>query len=164
VPAVGARLAGDQHGLARPGERQPGRIRVDGGQAVEQVLRVEGGLKALGLEAAGVGLLAVRVAVELVAGLQHLAGLGLIPGAGFPRRASSTAWPGVNDRRSAVLRPATSATRLTASLNGAVASSPTAVALPGSSARYGGNSPPSSRVVARRPPPSKPIIPSPAWP
>ncbi len=45
-------------------------------------------------------------------------------------------------------------------MKGAVAISATAVLSLGSSERYFGNSPSSSREVVRRPPPSKPIIPS----
>jgi hypothetical protein len=50
---------------------------------------------------------------------------------------------------------------LTASTNGAVLTSATAELSLGSRERYFGNSPSSSRDVERRPPPSKPIIPSP---
>src|SRR5262250_20615 len=65
--AVGARLAGDQHGLAGFGERKPGGVGVDGGQAVEQVVGVEGRLESLrpepgGVRLAGAWLLAVWIA------------------------------------------------------------------------------------------------------
>ena len=63
-----------------------------------------------------------------------------------------------------MLRSATRATRLTASTNGAVGTSASAVLSLGSSERYLGNSPSSSRDVVRRPPPSKPTMPSPAAP
>src|SRR3984957_11844031 len=84
--------------------------------------------------------------------------------ASSPVPASSTSWPAENESRTAVLRSATRATRLTASANGAAESSATAFTCLGSSDSYRGKSPPSSRVVVRRPPPSNPIIPSPPAP
>src|SRR5580693_3059339 len=43
-------LAGYHRGLGRRGERDPGRVGVDGPDAVEQVLRVEGDLQVLAVE------------------------------------------------------------------------------------------------------------------
>src|SRR5713226_6273678 len=64
---VGGRLAGDQRGLARLGERDPGDVRVDRGEAVEQVGRVEGDLDVVSLEA----------------GVEELHRLGLVPAPGL---------------------------------------------------------------------------------
>ena len=71
--------------------------------------------------------------------------------------ASSTSCPALNARRTGVLRSATSATRLTASANGAAGSSAVALNSLGSSDWYLGYSPDSSRVVVCRPAPANPI-------
>src|SRR5690606_36101100 len=83
--------------------------------------------------------------------------------ASSPVPASSTRRSLVKDSRSGVLRSATSETRLTASMNSFFWTSATELKDSGRSFRYLGNSPSRSRVVVRRPPPSKPIMPSPPF-
>ncbi len=61
-----------------------------------------------------------------------------------------------------MFRSATRETRLTASTKGAVSITATELNSVGKSVRYFGRSPSSSRVVVRRPAPSKPMSPSPA--
>ncbi len=82
--------------------------------------------------------------------------------ASSPLPASRMTSPPEKLSRTGVLRSATSATRLTASTSAAVSTVATLEDSVGSSERYFGNSPSSSRVVVRRPAPSKPIRPSPA--
>ena len=85
--------------------------------------------------------------------------------ASSPVPASSCSSPALNVSRTGVLRSATRDTRLTASTSdGGVDRGHGPRTPSGSSARYLGNSPSSSRVVVRRPPPSKPIRPSPELP
>ena len=113
-------------------------------EAVEQVLRVERD--------------GDRVAVDSVASTTSVAC------ASSPVPASSRTSPSLKASRTGVLRSATSATRFTASMNDAVSTAATRRDSAGSSARYLGNSPSSSRVVVRRAsalPPSNPIRPSP---
>ena len=86
--------------------------------------------------------------------------------ASSPEPASSTIWLSPNFICTAVLRSATSATRLTVSIRSALLTLATVRCSAGKSERTLGNSPSRSRVVVRRTPPrplpSKPIRPSPA--
>jgi len=91
----------------------------------------------------------------------RLASIASLAWASSPWPASIVSCPSVNFSRTGLLRSATSATRLTASTNEAVASTAAVSVVVGKIEVTLGYSPSSSREVVRRRPASNPIRPSP---